>query len=297
MSQKHIFPWGLPLCCTPTASAGSRSVASSTAEPFISLCMCICNHSFSGLLLLRWAARNDQWNRPGTCTSWKLSQWAWLVLSQIGSLTWFAIWPRAACANMVERPGTVLASWNCMVNRMVFQSIYNHHQQANIELNSVSTHLNLSFLLEVRKQHHLATGTHFPSISWRFHFTISNALFLYLAWSKLRHLQETHSRSRCETGFVRPQQEQGRLQRAAQGWSRLWNHASWVSLDAGSWQLSHRISFPDRNSQRGNKQDSMTISLCLISSAWGLSCFWNGGTPIKFMLIAQVKDSPFLKGL
>lgn len=147
MSQKQIFPWGLPLCCTPTASIGSRFVSSSTAEPFISLCMCICRHSFPCLLLLPWAARSDQWSRPGTCTSWKLSQWAWLVLSQISSLTWFATWPHPACANMVEWPGTVLAS----CNYMVFQSIYNYHRQADTEVNSVSTHLNLSFLLEVRK--------------------------------------------------------------------------------------------------------------------------------------------------
>lgn len=77
------------------------------------------------------------------------------------------------------------------------------------------------------------------------------------AWLTCRR-QHMNGRSRCETGFLQPQQEQGRLQRADQGWRQLWNHTSWVSLDGVSW---HRVTGNNFQAETMKEVTSRTGSL------------------------------------
>lgn len=132
---------------------------------------------FIYLLLLSCVGTSDWWTRSGTWNSWKLSQQAWVVFSQISSLSWLATQLHSACA----------------------PPQYKDQRPLNLEM---------LVLLPLTSRD-------------------SSCL--------IHRGQHRHGGSRCETGFVQLQQDQGRLQRVAQEWSHLWKRISWVSLDAVRW--------------------------------------------------------------
>lgn len=148
------------LLCT-TATAGHGFIASDTASaPFT--CISVATHFHTPPSSLLCVGTSDWWTRSGTWSSWKLSQQAWVVFSEISSLSWLATWLHSACA----------------------PPQYKDQRPLNLEVLPLTSRRGTGCLTH-RGQHR-------------------------------------HSGSRCETGFVQLQQEQGRLQRVAQEWSHLW---------------------------------------------------------------------------